>query len=364
MTPPSNAKVTSQHAVIVGVGLIGGSIGMGLRSAGWVVHGVDLDQDALRLALTAGAIDAIGHDTNAELVVVATPSGRVPAVLEELLKEYQLNETIFTDAAGVKSRICASITDHRFIGGHPMAGSEQSGISGARGDLFVGASWVLTPGPTTSPEQYSRLLSILRTLGAQGLALAPEDHDRLVALVSHVPHLVAASLMNEAARAAESDVTLLQLAAGGFRDMTRIAAGDPQIWPDVCLENGDAILESLDDLTARIGHLREIIASGNRSQLHAALSEASRARNSLPGRTVAESDLRQVRIPVPDRAGVLAEVTGIASDAGVGIFDLEIAHGIEGDRGVLILVINSSDATVFHEILDSKGFTSSSAPLR
>ena len=124
-----------------------------------------------------------------------------------------------------------------FVGGHPMAGSEQVGIDGADPDLFVGATWVLTPTATTDPDAYARLQSVVTSLGAEVLALPPSSTTRLVAMVSHVPHLTAATLMNLADRAAEEHGALLRLAAGGFRDMTRIAAGQPGIWPDVCAEN-------------------------------------------------------------------------------------------------------------------------------
>ena len=365
MTSPADREehVRSSRAVVIGVGLIGGSVGMGLRAAGWHVTGLDEDPEALSLALERGAIDQVGPDPLARLVVVAVPSGRVVEVLSAALIEYPDSSVIFTDVAGVKSAICQAIGDPRFIGGHPMAGSEQSGIAGSRSDLFLGASWVLTPNESTPPERYGDLLAVISSLGAQGIALSPVDHDRLVALVSHVPHLVAVSLMNEAAAAAQSDAALLQLAAGGFRDMTRIAAGDPSIWPDVCLENRSAILEALDDVVDRIGLVRSAVALGDRDDLVSMLASASHARNALPARSTRGERLSQVRIPVTDRPGVLAEVTSAASELGVSVFDVEIAHSIEGDQGVLIVVVDTGDVDRFAERLSARGFSCSTNEL-
>jgi len=344
------------RAVIVGIGLIGGSLGLALRANGWHVSGIDLSETTLERALATGVIDAVGDDLDASLVIVATPARAVVAQANVILAAERNPEVLVTDVAGVKAAICGSIDDPRFVGGHPMAGSEQVGIDGARADLFVGATWVLTPGERTSPDAYARLVGIVRSLGAQSLALPAEDHDRLVALISHVPHLVAASLMNEAAAAAANDAALLQLAAGGFRDMTRVAAGSPGIWPDVCVENRTAIIEGLDDLQERIRLVRDAIAGGDSDALHEILESASRARRALPGRTTDPGQLAQVRVPVPDRPGVIAEVAATASDLGVSVVDVEIAHSVEGDRGVLIVIVATGEASRYASALRDRGF--------
>ncbi len=180
-----------------------------------------------------------------------------------------------TDVAGVKAPLAAQLAQPGFVGGHPMAGSEQVGIDGADPDLFVGATWVLTPTATTDPDGYARLQSVVTSLGAEVLALSPEQHDTLVAMVSHVPHLTAATLMNLADRAAEEHGALLRLAAGGFRDMTRIAAGQPGIWPDVCAENAPAIVAALDTLLADLAGMRDRVAAADRAGLLAELEHAA-----------------------------------------------------------------------------------------
>ena len=346
--------VRPQRALIIGTGLIGGSIALGLRAQGWHVSGIDHDPLVLEQALERGVLDAVGDDPLAEVIFICVAAASVAQIAAEVLTAH--DEALVTDVAGVKASIVDAIDDPRFIGGHPMAGSEQVGVAGARADLFVGATWVVTPGPATSPDRYSQLVGVIRSLGALSLSLTAKDHDRLVALVSHLPHLVAASLMNEASDAAESDAALLQLAAGGFRDMTRVAAGDPGIWPDVCVENSRAITEGLDDLLRRLTTLRSAIADHDVASLHAILDTASVARRSLPGRATHPEQLAQVRIPVPDRPGVIAEVTATASDLGVSLYDVEIAHSVEGDRGVLILVAATRDAPIYAKELAQRGF--------
>ena len=344
------------RALIIGVGLIGGSLGLGLRSAGWRVSGRDADPERLAAAVAIGALDQVGDDPEAELIIVATPAGEVVPLMQELLATHSGAGVLFTDVAGIKAAIGQQITDPRFIGGHPMAGSELIGLAGARHDLFVGATWVLTPRHTTPPASYARLVGIIRSLGATALALPASDHDRLVAHVSHVPHLIAASLMNQATAVASDDASLLQLAAGGFRDMTRIAAGAPGIWPDVCIENREAILEALDALTAQVATVRVALETSERPAILDLLERASRARQALPGRGAAAQDLSEVRIPVPDRAGVIAEVSQRASDLGISVVDVEIAHSAEGGAGVLIMVVPSVDAERYAQALRDVGY--------
>ena len=320
--------VNSQgRAQVIGTGLIGGSVAMALREAGWHVTGSDVDEATEAAALEADAVDVVGDDPDADLVVICTPSAQVVEVARSALSRNSHPGLIVTDVAGVKAPIVDAIEDPRFVGGHPMAGSEQLGAAGARSDLFVGA-----------------------------IEIADDLRETVV---SHVPHLVASALMNEAASVAESDAALLLLAAGGFRDMTRVAAGDPTIWPDVCVENATAILEGLDALEVQISSLRRAIATQDREALHAALTTASQARRALPGRSADPEQLAEVRIPVPDRPGVLAQVTSTASELGLSVVDVEIAHSVEGGRGVLIVVVARDEAARYARALQNLEFTCS-----
>jgi prephenate dehydrogenase len=203
---------------------------------------------------------------------------------------------------------------------------------------------------------YTRLHSYLREIGANVVAVSPADHDRLVALASHVPHLLAGALMNQAAEAAREDAVLLQLAAGGFRDMTRIAAGDPAIWPDILFENREAVTSTLLALEERLAALRDALEDRDRPALEDSLNSAAVARRQLPGRALNSDEMAYLRVLVADRPGSLARVTMTASEMLVNIYDIEIAHAIEGNKGTLLLAVDEQQAERFMDALRAADF--------
>lgn len=350
----------SRHAQVIGIGLIGGSIGMALRNLGWHVSGFDLDQQRMDRAVSLGAIDRFGWDPDAEIAFVATPVGVVPRAVREC---FDRGLRVVTDVGSAKGAIVNAVTHPNFVGGHPMAGSEQEGVEGAHADMFEGSVWVLTPVEGTDPVSHALVRSVVASLGAEVVELDPRRHDALVAMVSHVPHLTAASLMGLAAEGAQEHSALLRLAAGGFRDMTRIAAGHPGIWPDICVENRDAIVEVLKRLEGELAQTRLLVEQGDREGLLERLERARLARVSLPARVERTSAMTEMRVPVPDRPGVLAEVTTLASELGVDIADLEIAHSAEGAGGVLIIVIEASSVDRLRTGLSERGYHSSTRSL-
>ncbi|MGD9798176.1 MAG: prephenate dehydrogenase, partial [Acidimicrobiia bacterium] len=267
-----------RRAVVVGTGLIGGSIGLALRARGWHVSGTDRDPARAERALVLGAVDAVGADPAAELTFVATPVGAIPAAAAGGLRA----GGVVTDVGSTKARVVEAIDSDRFVGGHPMAGSEQEGVDGADAALFRGAVWVLTPTPTTDAAAHQLVRSVVTSFGAEVVELPPDRHDELVAIVSHVPHLTAATLMGLAAEGAEEHSALLRLAAGGFRDMTRIASGHPSIWPDICVENRDAIVGVLERLEAGLAAMRGRVERGDRDALLGTLEAARAPRRNIP----------------------------------------------------------------------------------
>lgn len=348
-----------RRAHVVGLGLIGASVALALRERGWTVTGEDRDPATIARALDAGVIEGAPSDAEGTppvaLCVVATPAGSVATVARRALAEGGPG-LVVTDVAGVKASIVEAVDHPRFVGGHPMAGSELRGLAGARADLFAGCTWVLTPTESTRPETYGFLHGVWRELGANVIAVPAPDHDRLVAVASHVPHLLAGALMNEARVAAEQDAVLLQLAAGGFRDMTRVAAGDPSIWPDVLIENRKAVAIALRALEERLARLLAALEAGDSETLTKDLASAAAARHHLPGRALHPEELTYLRVAVSDQPGVLATVTRTASEMLVNIFDIEIAHGIEGTGGTLLLAVDAARADAFAAGLVERGY--------
>ena len=349
------------RAAVIGTGLMGGSIGLALRSAGWWVTGIDTDPLRAETARALGAVDAVGEPPSpVDVTFVATPVGAIVDVARQALAFSRW----VTDVGSVKAPLVAEINDPRFVGGHPMAGSEQEGVEAASATLFTGATWVLTPVEGTDPAGYATVRTAVSSLGAEVIAVPPDAHDELVAVVSHVPHLAAATLMALASEGADEHRALLRLAAGGFRDMTRIAAGNPAIWPDICAANRTAIGAVLDRLLAALATTRDLVTAGDRDGLLDTLERARAARRSLPVAGPATGELAVVRVPVPDRPGVLADVTTLATDLGVNILDLEIAHSSEGPAGVLILVVEEATTERFTGGLLERGYRPSVTSLQ
>jgi prephenate dehydrogenase len=344
----------------MGTGLIGGSVGLALREAGWTVTGSDPDRATVERALELGAIDTVGTDPDAEITFVAVPVGRIAAVAAEALAA---TRGAVTDVGSTKAAISRSLTHPRFVGGHPMAGSEQDGIDGARADLFQGSMWVLTPTEHTDERSFAAVRAVVRSFGAEPISLEPEVHDELVALVSHVPHLAAAALMCLADESSVEHRALLRLAAGGFRDMTRISAGRPAIWPDICVANRPAITAGLDRLIDELGRIRRRIADEDRSGLLDLLTRARQARLNLPSGYAQAEALAEVAVPIPDRPGEIAAITTLASELDVNLIDLEITHSSEGQRGVLVMVVDAAIAERLIGGLMAKGYRPSLRPL-
>lgn len=326
------------RATIVGCGLIGGSVGLALRGKGWHVSVVDTDAAVAEQAIELGVADAIGHDPDTDLTVLAAPVGIIPQLASEALES---TNGLVTDVGSTKAEICEAINHPRFIGGHPMAGSEQDGIVGADAELFAGAMWVLTPNDSTEEATFAKISSVVRSLGSEAIALAPSVHDELVAQVSHVPHLTAAALMCLADDTAVEHRALLRLAAGGFRDMTRISSGRPTIWPDICLANRAAIVSSMDGLIAALSDVRDKVDTEDRGGLLELLTRARQARINLPTGFRVADQVAEVAVPIPDRPGEIAAIATLASELDVNILDLDISHSGEGGRGVMLLMVDA-----------------------
>lgn len=363
---------------VIGLGLIGASIAAAVKDAapGVRVVGVDTDEETRRAARERGWADAVyAPDDEAlgeavcgrcGLVVLATP---VPAAGDyfALLGEWGFAGTV-TDVLSSKSRVLSAASrlpnPDIYIPGHPMAGSERSGIDAARADLFKGVNWILCPDEGTDPDAFQRLHEFVTGVGARVVSLPREEHDAAVAVVSHVPHMVASALMRLASRHADDAQSLMRLAAGGFKDSTRIAAGSPRLWCGIAMDNAAALAGGLREMQGILGQFADRIEEGDRAGLTGLLQESADARRALPAAWVPSTEkLLEVRIPMTDRTGVVAEVTTIASSVGCNIQSIEIDHVTE-DTAVLSLVLtDEGDMGKLMGRLIAAGFAASFAPL-
>ena len=352
--------MTKKKANVFGLGLIGGSLALALADAGYEVGGHDSDKSKIDVALEREIISFPGLYSDAEVTFVATPVGTVAQAVTESL---DLTTGVVTDVGSVKASISSQISDPRFVPGHPMAGSELDGLDGADASMFAGAVWVLTPSSNSSDTAFAVVAELVAKFGAEIVAMDAEQHDDLVAVVSHVPHLTAATLMRIADNRSEEHMALLRLAAGGFRDMTRIASGRPGIWLDICEQNKTSIVRGLDALILGLTDMRDVVAASDRDGLLSRLEQARRARMNLPTGAGSVEDLAEVRIPIPDRPGAAADVFTLSGELGVNIYDFEVVHSAEGDRGIMVTVVRAEHAEVFRGGLLARGFRPAIQPL-
>ncbi len=346
---------------VVGTGLIGASVALAARRAGVEdVRGYDPDEAALAGAVERGAVEAAGSLAlavgDAELTVVAAPVARLAASVAEVL---EASSGTVTDVGSTKGAVVrAARSDARFIGGHPVCGSEARGPENARAELFDGATWFLTPVAQTDPERYRTLHAFVAAVGAVPVAVDPDAHDRLVALTSHLPHALANLLVNQAGATRVEGHEPLAAAGGSLRDMTRVAGANPRIWIDIFLENSGAIRESLGEHRRRIEQLEAALEAGDGGFLARWIGEAAdNRRRMLEGAFPDPGDLHQLRVHVPDRPGVLAGITQALGAQRINIEDFELHH-VSPERGgtLTLLVTGEGEAERAAAVLESQGY--------
>jgi prephenate dehydrogenase len=368
------------NVAIVGVGLIGGSVAAALKRLADAprVVGIDVDPVALKYAIEHGIIDegSLPQGPGAQswlsadgvdLVVLATPAHLSGEWLEVLGRLGFAG--VVTDVASTKSGVLRSAREvlpnpSRFVGGHPMAGSELSGVTAARADLFDGAYWLLTPASDTDPDAYSNVHALIASIGARVISVEAASHDEAVAIVSHVPHVAAAALVDLAAAHSGERGELMRLAAGGFKDTTRIAAGSAELWTGICLDNAEALAEGLSELRGRLDGFESLLRTRDASAIREWLERAAVVRRSLPAQWVpATTQLSEVAVPMLDRPGQVAEITAAATRAGCNIEAIDIDHQSE-DSAVLVLVLtDEGDFEALVSDLVGRGYDPRLTPL-
>ena len=367
---------SEERLVVIGAGLVGGSIALAARAAGVArITLVEVDEGVAARARELGLAEEVTGDLDAavegaSVIIAAVPAGAVEEVLVRAAAAAPAT-ALLSDAASLKSASTLNVTSRlrdegrgpaRFVGGHPMAGSERSGPEAADAQLFQGASWVLTPTAATADDTLARLSALVRRFGARVVALPPERHDELVAIVSHLPQVVASSLAAVAADAVDSaGDAVLAVAGGGFRDTTRIAASDPGLWVPILRGNRTAVLDALDAYGDTLARLRGALAGERWDEVQQLLARASTARQRLVPKA-APSALADVVVPLDDRPGQLATATTALGAAGINVEDLTMRHAPTGGRGALLVRVGAADLEAAVTVLEAAGLGAHVAP--
>jgi len=349
------------RAIIIGTGLIGTSIALALREAGWRVRLTDSDPAAARLAADLGAGDPLPEIIKepADVAVIAVP----PAAVADTLAQAQARHLAqcYTDVASVKQLPVAQARIQgcdltRYVPGHPLAGREKHGPAAARADLFLGRTWALCPEPETSGQATEAVTALVRACGAVPLRTDAASHDRWVALISHAPHLVAAAV---AARLEAAPAPALDLAGQGVRDVTRIAAGDTALWAQILSANAAPVAEVLAAVAADLAEAARTLADGeDAGKTVAALLDRGQAGVArIPGKHGgAPRPFAVVQVVIPDQPGELARLFQATGAAGVNIEDVRIEHSPGLPVGVAELSVRPAEAGLLLDALEAGGW--------
>jgi prephenate dehydrogenase len=355
-----------ERVAVLGTGLVGTSIAMAALRAGCDVVGWDPDERHLRGAASrAGLRPAASADEatrGADLVVVATPIASVAATVARALRVAG-PDAVVTDVASIKTHVAEEVAARsdgapleRFVPGHPMGGSERSGPEHASASVVDGIVWAITPTDRSAGVAVDRLEAFVRAIGARPVRLDPARHDRLVAVVSHLPQVASTALMSLAATEEADEPDILLLAAGGFRDLTRLAASNPALWSEILVANRGEVVRAIDLYVERLARLRAEIASGADRAVEDTFAAAKGARLGLGAKPQVRAGVAVLQVPIPDRPGSLAQLTGGLADGGVNIEDLQIVHSAEGGAGLVHLTVAASSADAAGDVLAAHGF--------
>ncbi|MBN2168442.1 MAG: prephenate dehydrogenase/arogenate dehydrogenase family protein [Actinobacteria bacterium] len=352
-----------KKAAVIGTGLMGGSLAMALKEHDQIetVVGYDISLETRKKAVDLRIADVISDTpqeavSGCDLVFLATTVGAVFDAFSTIRDELEPGAVV-SDIASVKLGITGKIEENLppdvyYIGGHPMTGSEQSGVESSRSDLFNACYYILTPTKNTDADAFGKMHRLISELGARVISMEPGLHDRAASTISHIPHVLSVLLMDHAIKANEEVKNLFTIAAGGFRDMTRLAASNPALWVDIATQNRDFIVEGLRGMGSSIDELVDMLMSDDRDSLMNLFMEARRGRLELAlsaGRAIEE--IYEISLAVPDKPGVISEISTAVGSLGINIEDIEIVHPLVGESGILNLKIDgreNADKVVEH----------------
>jgi prephenate dehydrogenase len=360
-----------RRLAVVGTGLIGASVALAAKRAGVAeVVGFDPEPQALAAAVGRGAVDSGAESLEAavadsELAVVAAPVAQLAPEVRAVLEASEDGCTV-TDVGSTKVGVCsAALGSERFVGGHPVCGSEARGAEHASAELFDGATWFLTPLAATDPERYRLVHGFVSSLGATPVAVDPVAHDHLVALTSHLPHALANLLVNQAGANRIDGHDPVAAAGGSLRDMTRVAGANPRIWIDIFLDNAEPVREVIGEHRKQLDRLEQALENGDAGFLAKWIGEAAGNRQRMLADAYPDPGaLQQLRVHVPDRPGVLAGITQALGAERINIEDFELHHMSPDRGGTLTLLITGEDeARRAAELLQAQGYGVVVAPV-
>jgi prephenate dehydrogenase len=340
-----------KNIYIIGLGLIGGSLALSIKRKDPTIHimGYDLNGDQASLAKKLGAIDEISPTlfpnlSAVDMIFISTPVQQTINIIEQLQSIELKQGVIITDVGSTKVKIVESAkkylngTTIKFIGGHPMAGSHKSGILAAKSQLFENAFYILTPSENVTAQDLTCLTNILEETRANFVEMSPEEHDKVTGIISHFPHIVAASLVSQAEKHEDQFPLLKRLAAGGFRDVTRIASSNPAMWRDILLHNKGPLLHLFDEWIAEMERIKSFVANSESDNLYSYFDQAKQFRDELPKKQRgAIPSFYDLFVDVPDYPGIISEITGYLAKEEISLTNIRIIETREEIYGVLRL---------------------------
>lgn len=330
----------------VGLGLIGGSIAKAIRQyyPDYEIIAFDKSKETLALATQESAIHVActsidENFSNCKYIFLCAPVSYNTAYLKQL-KSYLCTDCILTDVGSVKTSIHKEVEalgmEEQFIGGHPMAGSEKSGYVNAKSMLIENAYYIVTPAPKTPKEKINEYTAFLESLKAIPVILDYKEHDYITGAISHLPHIIASALVNYVKDNDTKDELMKQLAAGGFKDITRIASSSPTMWQHICLKNQENIVKILEEYIAVLEHAKDTVASGNEQNLYHFFESSKNYRNSIPGGSSGPiKQMYAVYCDIIDEAGGIAAIATILAANNINLKNIGIIHNREFEEGVL-----------------------------
>ena len=366
--PDRNMEPNRLKVTIIGLGLIGGSLAkamhekLGMRD----ITAVDRDSSALRLALEQGVIGKglASPDErvySSDVIFICTPVGQIPEYIDKLAQKVK-NTCIITDVGSTKGAILSHVErlprSFRFIGGHPMAGTEKSGYQNSLPHLFENAFYILTPARGAAEESVKTLSSLVEAIGAIPVVMTAEEHDMAVAGISHLPHVVAAALVNTV-KDIDNDTGRLQtLSAGGFRDITRIASSSPGMWENIALSNRDHLLEVLKQMEQKLSDFVGFLENGDSGQIYDFFDSAKLFRDSISdyGQGLLPR-IHRIIVDVQDRPGIIGEIATILGHHNINIKNIYVANSRESEQGCLVITLPDTDSVnMAFDLLTETGY--------